>query len=272
MYTVGATWCRWMERRITNGSRILGDLMISRSGDGARSIGRSSSLVMGGILSMGCLLGGCALGGQTVADASVTDTCQRAEVLVREAQAELAALRAEMATTRIAAAKKEAEVMDLRRQLEAVQATEVQVNRKYREHRVELESHQATLTQLRLERDRLEQEKAALQARLTARVPESPPKSAGGQRTVKVDTRMEALEASVVALTTQVKALHVQGQDAGEPEAGSGAEPMVISVKPGDTLSELARDYGVTINAIKKANGLKTDLILIGQQLWIPAR
>ena len=47
---------------------------------------------------------------------------------------------------------------------------------------------------------------------------------------------------------------------------------MVIRVKRGDTLWELARDHGVTVNAIKEANGLETDLILIGQPLWIPVR
>lgn len=41
-------------------------------------------------------------------------------------------------------------------------------------------------------------------------------------------------------------------------------------VKRGDTLSELARKYGVTIAAIKNRNGLKNDIIRIGQTLLIP--
>ena len=42
------------------------------------------------------------------------------------------------------------------------------------------------------------------------------------------------------------------------------------TVSKGDTLSGLAIRYGVTINDIKRANGLKSDLIKIGQKLNIP--
>lgn len=41
-------------------------------------------------------------------------------------------------------------------------------------------------------------------------------------------------------------------------------------VKPGDTLSGIARKYHTTIAKIKKANGLKSDRIQIGQILKIP--
>ncbi|HHY05905.1 MAG TPA: LysM peptidoglycan-binding domain-containing protein [Clostridia bacterium] len=41
-------------------------------------------------------------------------------------------------------------------------------------------------------------------------------------------------------------------------------------VKKGDTLFRLSRNYGVSIAEIKSANGLKSDLILIGQVLRIP--
>ena len=41
-------------------------------------------------------------------------------------------------------------------------------------------------------------------------------------------------------------------------------------VEAGQTLSEIARGYGVTVNAIKQANGLKNDNLRIGQKLFIP--
>lgn len=41
-------------------------------------------------------------------------------------------------------------------------------------------------------------------------------------------------------------------------------------VEAGQTLSEIARGYGVTVNAIKQANGLKSDNLRIGQKLFIP--
>lgn len=44
------------------------------------------------------------------------------------------------------------------------------------------------------------------------------------------------------------------------------------SVRKGETLSVIANKYGVTINAIKNANGLKNDKIQAGQKLKIPAK
>ena len=41
-------------------------------------------------------------------------------------------------------------------------------------------------------------------------------------------------------------------------------------VEAGQTLSEIARGYGVTVAAIKAANGLKNDNLRIGQKLFIP--
>ena len=48
---------------------------------------------------------------------------------------------------------------------------------------------------------------------------------------------------------------------------GSGYNHVV---EPGQTLSEIARGYSVTVAAIKQANGLKHDNLRIGQKLFIP--
>ena len=39
----------------------------------------------------------------------------------------------------------------------------------------------------------------------------------------------------------------------------------------GDTLSEIAERYNVSMNAIKSANGLSTSRLRVGQKLRIPA-
>jgi len=41
-------------------------------------------------------------------------------------------------------------------------------------------------------------------------------------------------------------------------------------VRPGDTLFSLARRFNTTVEAIRRANGLEGDLILVGQSLVIP--
>lgn len=55
------------------------------------------------------------------------------------------------------------------------------------------------------------------------------------------------------------------------PEAAPAASGSSHRVKPGETLSEIARYYGVTINALKAANGLSdANYIYVGQRLYIP--
>jgi nucleoid-associated protein YgaU len=41
------------------------------------------------------------------------------------------------------------------------------------------------------------------------------------------------------------------------------------TVKPGDSLSVIASKYNVSVDSLKQANNLKTDLIKLGQKLII---
>ena len=52
----------------------------------------------------------------------------------------------------------------------------------------------------------------------------------------------------------------------------SSAKSTTHKVKSGDNLGKIARRYGVTVAAIKKANGMKTDAIRAGATLKIPAK
>lgn len=44
---------------------------------------------------------------------------------------------------------------------------------------------------------------------------------------------------------------------------------IIYEVKPGDTLASIARRYNTTVELIKKSNGLKSDLIKVGQRLRV---
>lgn len=56
------------------------------------------------------------------------------------------------------------------------------------------------------------------------------------------------------------------------PAAQSGPSPSLqYTVRPGDTLWLIAQRYGTTVEALKAANNLTTDLLNIGQTLKIPA-
>jgi LysM repeat protein len=56
--------------------------------------------------------------------------------------------------------------------------------------------------------------------------------------------------------------------------AATGAEagPVIYTVKSGDTLSRIARQYGTTYKAIQSENNLPTTSIKVGQKLKIPAK
>ena len=53
--------------------------------------------------------------------------------------------------------------------------------------------------------------------------------------------------------------------------AGAGGE-QTYTVKSGDNLTKIATAHGVTVKALRAANGLKTDSIKVGQKLKIPAK
>ena len=55
-------------------------------------------------------------------------------------------------------------------------------------------------------------------------------------------------------------------------ETVSAAGEPVYTVKSGDNLTKIAAQYGVSLKALRAANGLTTDSIKVGQKLKIPAK
>jgi LysM repeat protein len=53
-------------------------------------------------------------------------------------------------------------------------------------------------------------------------------------------------------------------------ESSSSTSEAVYFVKSGDTLSRIAKTHGTTVKALKAANNLATDRIVVGEQLKIP--
>ena len=279
MFTAAAMWWRRMGRRTTSGknrlTRLRGDSRLPRlparlSANG--SMNTSSILIYASLAILALFAGGCA-GTQDVAQAQqLSENCLRADALVRESRAEQAALRSEMAATRIAAAKREAEFHELRLEIQELRAAGASRPRTQAELSPGGNALQAELNDLRKERARLMEENADLQVRASKGSPRPEPEIVASSGNEEVQERVAELEASVMALTTQLQDMKGT-QDGSDPTAALEvpvSDFWVITVKRGDTLAKLAQAHGVTVEQIQAANGLSGDLILVGQPLRIP--
>lgn len=74
----------------------------------------------------------------------------------------------------------------------------------------------------------------------------------------------------VGALTWRALYNAYQGIEQNVPPAGGSTGTIEYTVKSGDSLWLIARQYQTTVDAIKKLNGLTSDLLQIGQILKIP--
>ena len=245
---------------------------------------------------LGLLAWGCATDRPPWPGPEVEAARRQADQVVRDSYAEVAAMRQELATTRIAAAKKDAEVQDLRRQVEELTQVAAELRQSRAAQLQEIETAQTEVAQLRDERDRLIQA-----TRGTAGQSADPSPLSGdvskNEPAATMQTRLAELESAVSTLTaelTQVKRelakppgkpegrpsaskrrhsappAVVQPASLTDPPATSETRPLSVQVRAGDSLWTIARRYDLTVEQLKDANGLKGDLILIGQQLVIP--
>jgi len=53
---------------------------------------------------------------------------------------------------------------------------------------------------------------------------------------------------------------------------GTGGAVGTYKVKPGDTLTKIAKAHGITVNQLRAANNMKTTQVQVGKVLKIPAR
>lgn len=85
---------------------------------------------------------------------------------------------------------------------------------------------------------------------------------------------METTVAAVTSNKTSKTSTKASTQKQSQKKTGATATGAATThtIKKGETLSTIAKKYGVTIAAIKSANGMKNDNIRAGQKLKIPAK
>lgn len=83
---------------------------------------------------------------------------------------------------------------------------------------------------------------------------------------------MDSLQTAIRSLTEalQVQTKEIALADTRHPTHPTPSDKKTYQVKPGDTLEKIAKNNHTTIKALKEANSLSSDRIVVGQNLIIP--
>lgn len=193
-----------------------------------------------------------------------------------ELRDEVEARRQELADVQIARAQLEGRLREAERRLN--------------ESRQVIELQREELAQSRTERERMAKAEGVVQSQLKqlkkqlskmrsqsgmSPTPAALP-SSGEQSGTPVGTVVPSVQETVVrenAVAVPRSAVQVSdGMLIGEPSVilSSGGVPLRMVVKRGDTLSNVARRYHTSVTDLKLINALSTDVIQVGQWLWLP--
>ncbi|HMU31903.1 MAG TPA: LysM peptidoglycan-binding domain-containing protein [Nitrospira sp.] len=244
------------------------------------------------LIAGGAMLVGCA--SQRQDRLASTDTREQVLAVAREREAELSTLRAEMAATRIAAAKKEAELVELRALVAQLRQENTDSHQRLLETRQAVEVRQTEMNTLKAERDQLlvtkqDQSLTALKEGLMVLTKQlEDVRQDIGQKSAR--TSGKALRPSVERTTASSppvvmsSPVRVHPSHVYEGPSSTSAVSLVaihatqppsdvlrIRVQSGDSLSGLARRYHTTVTAIVQLNQLHTDVIAVGQGLLVPS-
>ena len=283
--------------------QLTGNLMSNTSMNGA--IGISTVF-------LACLLlsAGCSSDRSTSRLLETTTARAQADALVHNAQAELAAIRRDLAAARIATSRQEGEAAELRRKATALEADRAELRKM-------LEQAHSDVNALQNERDELKQTLVQTQTVSVVRQNSSGPTKLDG---TDVQADIKELNARMVLLTDELAQMKQRfsktvretsvrtnressGQTAeaapdrvvrdkptppqivpsalfltpAEPAPRPGhasdlsSKQGLIRVQPGDSLWKLAHDHATTIDELKRVNGLTTDVVHAGQRLILPS-
>ena len=92
----------------------------------------------------------------------------------------------------------------------------------------------------------------------------------------EVNKRLDAVKKDLDRFDREIDKVYtevpkmLQKSGGGSAAPASSADGKTYKVQPGDTLSSIARDHGVTIEALRAANGMNSDTIQAGRELKIP--
>ena len=244
------------------------------------------------LMASGVMLVGCA--SQRQDRHAFDDTREQVMTVARDREAELSTLRAEMAATRIAAAKKEAELVELRALVAQLRQENTDSHQRWLETRQAVEVRQTAMNALKAERDQLlvtkhDQSLTDLKEGLMVLTKQlEDVRQDIGQKASRTSGKAlrPPAERTTASSPPVVTPSPVQARPSHVYEAPSStsavslvaihatqlpSDVLRIRVQPGDSLSGLARRYHTTVTALVQLNQLHTDVIAVGQGLLVPS-
>ena len=95
----------------------------------------------------------------------------------------------------------------------------------------------------------------------------------GQQLRISTTTPQEVMESTVAVVTGKPVANKSTSKASSKKEKQKkAAAPITHKIRNGESLSTISKKYGVSIAAIKRANGMKSDALRAGKTLKIPAK
>ncbi|MBD5275066.1 MAG: LysM peptidoglycan-binding domain-containing protein [Bacteroides sp.] len=88
----------------------------------------------------------------------------------------------------------------------------------------------------------------------------------------QAQTRQQKKETAAASSRSGKKTETAKASQKKGAAASKKQKQTVHTIKSGENLGRIAKKYGVTVDAIKKANGMKSDAIRAGKELKIPAK
>jgi len=225
---------------------------------------------LGVTLFLGLILLGAGCSGVPPAGTGIPESQVQAATLVRDRGLELTTLRAELAATRIAAAKKEAELQELRDLVQQLRLENAESRQAFLDLRDQAEQQQRNLEKVREEQQHqaqahtsqdlsvlkdtvmmLAQELGQLRQDLAKPVAKEQVKLPVARQHSSASSAMSPMALTVI--------------DAIVPDA-----PSTITVQPGDTLASLAKRHRTTVEVLRRLNVLTGDRLIVGRELVLP--
>ncbi len=216
------------------------------------------------------LISGCVTA-HDVPMARPTDEGRYAAQLMQEREQELAALRSEMASTRIAAAKQEAEVHELRATVVQLRQENGDSHQALLEAKRTLDAREIEVAATKAERDQLAQ--ASVQSGMNERQLTALHDTVASlsQELAAIKSTMTLGKPTPADSTARqdrderiIPAVHILREDAEQ------SKPLWITVQPGDSWWSLARIHHTTVKALRAINGRAGDHLNAGEAIRLP--